>query len=832
MKTLITIIAAVMLVGCGESQQSTSAPEAKPEAPTGKAPDISIHDAAGARGRRGNIEAVKQHLAAGTDVDARDAEDKTPLQHAVYWGPKEIVALLIAKGADVNANDNAGETSLHWAVVGGKKEIVAALINNGANVNAKNDEGETPLDFAPTKPEIADLLSKHGGKTGGELPPATLLQALNRVDLEGIKDLLAKGADVNAKDDDGGTPLLIAVTLGNKEIAALLIANGADVNAKDPRGTTPLHGAALRGHKEIVKLLIAKGADVNAKSVDGFTSLHRVVGRGHKEIVELLIANGADVNAKGNYGLTPLLLAALQGHKEVAELLIAKGADVNAKVASGPKQGLTPLDAANETNHPEIADLLRKHGGKTGEESKPVEPIAEATKPTTPTKAPDVSIHTAATLGNIETVKQLIANGADVNAKGGVTGGTPLLIAVTLGHKEIAEQLIANGADVNAKDPRGTTPLHGAALRGHKEIAELLIAKGVDVNAKNEQGWTALHWAAHYGREEIAELLIAKGVDVNAKKDGGETPLDTAIRRKKPEVADLLRKHGGKTATVPDTPFTIHHAAEAGSIKTIKQHLVDGVDVNVKDPRGMTPLHFATGWDHKESVELLIDADADVNAKDDEGRTPLDLAIRNSNWSHVRRKRTEIAALLRKHGGKTGEWLKAGESIHIAARVGHIEAVKHHLAAGTDVNAKDEDGKTPLDHAEAEWEGDVDEVNAARNEVADLLRKHGGKTTRPNISIHDAAGARGRKGNIEAVKQHLAAGTDVDARDKEDKTPLKHAAFRGYKEIVELLIAKGADVNAKDEDGRTALDWAHGETADLLRKHGGKTGAELKAEGK
>jgi hypothetical protein len=143
--------AAVIMIGGGNSQSP------------------SIHDAAGAAGKKGNIEAVKQHLAAGTDVDARDAEDKTPLHHAPYWGHNEIVALLIAEGADVNAKDNAGETSLHWAVVGGEKEIVAALINNGADVNAKSDRSETPLDFAPTKPEIADLLRKHGGKTGEEL---------------------------------------------------------------------------------------------------------------------------------------------------------------------------------------------------------------------------------------------------------------------------------------------------------------------------------------------------------------------------------------------------------------------------------------------------------------------------------------------------------------------------------------------------------------------------------------------------------------------------------------------------------------------------------------
>ena len=98
----------------------------------------------------------------------------------------------------------------------------------------------------------------------------------------------------------------------------------------------------------------------------------------------------------------------------------------------------------------------------------------------------------------------------------------------------------------------------------------------------------------------------------------------------------------------------------------------------------------------------------------------------------------------------------------------------------------------------------------------------------PDISIHEAA----EQGNIEAAKQHLAAGTDVDAKDDDGRTTLLHAAYQGNNEIAELLIAKGADLNVKNKVGYTPLDVAilndRTETADLLRKHGGKTGEELK----
>ena len=150
---LIAIVAAVLFVGCGESQQSAPPAEAKPVAeaakpksPTGKAPDIDIHFAA----MFGNLEAVKQHITAGADVNAIDDDrGMTPLLMAAVGietvlAPveKEIVELLIAKGADVNA-----------LIVSGPSEF----------------KGKTPLDLAKRHPELTDLLRKHGGKADEEL---------------------------------------------------------------------------------------------------------------------------------------------------------------------------------------------------------------------------------------------------------------------------------------------------------------------------------------------------------------------------------------------------------------------------------------------------------------------------------------------------------------------------------------------------------------------------------------------------------------------------------------------------------------------------------------
>jgi ankyrin repeat protein len=289
-----------------------------------------------------------------------------------------------------------GRTFLHYAANMGQKEIAQLLIAKGVDVNAKdNNRGETPLDrtrrhklpkmssaqSASRLKEIAKFLRKHGGKTGEYL---SIHGAADRGDIEAVKQHLAAGTDVNAKNrsgetplffaatkeitelliakgadvdakDDGWTPLHAAVDEGHKEVVELLITKGADVNAKDKRGSTSLFFAAT---KEITELLIAKGADVNAKNRSGSTPLHSAATRGQTEIAALFIAKGADVHAKDEWRSTPLHRAAIQGHKEIVELLVTKGADVNAKSETYG----TPLDVAIKYKRTELADLLRKRG--------------------------------------------------------------------------------------------------------------------------------------------------------------------------------------------------------------------------------------------------------------------------------------------------------------------------------------------------------------------------------------------------------------------------------------------------------------------------------------
>ena len=301
----------------------------------------------------GRKELVEVLIANGSDVNAKDSWGGTPLFNAAHYGHKELAELLIANGADVNAKDRLGYTPLYEAVSNKHKDTIRVLVANGADVNFAPEGDYSPLHYAVWNDDIklAELYVDHGAKCDlkdkngwtafeyamGNREMVEMFIAKGaavsdfhlaawRGDLRRVKRFVEQGTNVNTKDNElKWTALHWAAFTGQEDVVEFLIAKGADVNAKDERGLTALRRACGKGHQEVVSLLIASGADVNAKYPDGRTPLHRAAEKGYKEVVELLIANGADVDVKTEKGQTAMSLAKKEGHSEIVELLRKHG---------------------------------------------------------------------------------------------------------------------------------------------------------------------------------------------------------------------------------------------------------------------------------------------------------------------------------------------------------------------------------------------------------------------------------------------------------------------------------------------------------------------------
>ena len=336
--------------------------------------------------------------------------------------------------------------------------------------------------------------------------------------IEHVKLLISEGADVNARDQKGLTPALIALDACELAMVDLLVEKGADT-------TTP-HLAAYTGDLRGIKSLLEKDGPVD--SLEGLTLLHAASAGGHIDVVEYLIAEGFEATATTEDNkTTPLHLVAVSGHEEVAGLLIDKGANVNAKDG----RGCAPLYLAAQYGDIEVAQALLAEGA---------DPNQENSNGKTPLQA-------AAGNGHRAIAQLLIEAGAEVNQEDS-EGETPLYQAAWNGHRAIAELLIEAGAEVNAQKNNkwGETPLHYATWGGHEDVAELLIARGANVNARDNEQGTPLHFAANRGHKDVLELLLAKGADVNARNQGGDNPLLIAKAKGHKELVELLRKHGAK----------------------------------------------------------------------------------------------------------------------------------------------------------------------------------------------------------------------------------------------------------------------------------------------
>jgi len=422
-------------------------------------------------------------------VAAEAATSATYLADAIESGDSAQVTALIAQGADVNATQADGMTALHWALQHRDETTTAALIAAGADVNATTRYGVTPLAIACTQGDEAS-----------------------------VQWLLKRGADVDGRQRGGETPLMIAARTGRLAPLEALLDHGAELNAHDRSGQTALMWAAAEGHAPVVRRLLDAGADFGTPLESGFTPLLFAVREGRMDVVKTLLAAGANASGHADRrGVSPLLVAVENGHFELATVLLDAGADPD-----DMRGGMGALHMIAGVRKPDSGD----------ENGQP---------------APDGS----GNLSSLDMVRELVAHGADVNArlrrgesgpaKLSRKGATPFLLAADRADMPLMRLLLELGADPTIANAEGSTPLMAAAGLGTYapgeeagtedealEAVELVLSMGGDVNVADKIGETAMHGAAYASWPRMVAWLAAHGADAaawNHKNKHGWTPL-------------------------------------------------------------------------------------------------------------------------------------------------------------------------------------------------------------------------------------------------------------------------------------------------------------------
>ncbi|HKT26769.1 ankyrin repeat domain-containing protein [Dyella sp.] len=385
-------------------------------------------------------------LERGADPFGTDERERTPLYLAAINGQLGVLQALLVRGCDPNHRDvNSGRTPLFAALEHGADALplVRALVAHGADAEAMDANGETPLGLALEHPALERWLDWNGWQRPRRpLRDDDLIQAAKQGADTAVRRLLELGFPVDARDAQGATPLLHACGAGHRDVAAALIDAGADIAASASNGMTPLAAAVAARRDALVALLLERGAAVDQR-----------------------LPNEA----------TALMIAAVQGYPDIAERLLDAGADANAVDA----RGHSALHAASQFGF-EQNDSLRAH------------------------RLFDV----------------LLKRKADPNLADS-EGKTALLLLLGAHLRPGSEcdathigallpVLLDAGAHIEHADQRGVTALHACAMHALLPPARLLLARGADRNAADAFGRTAADVARHLGLIDIAHELAAR----------------------------------------------------------------------------------------------------------------------------------------------------------------------------------------------------------------------------------------------------------------------------------------------------------------------------------
>ena len=485
--------------------------------------------------------------------------------------------------------------------------------------------------------------------SGASAAENTLLDASERGDRATVLKLLARGGtDVNAPGPDGTTAVMYAAANDDLELVRALIKAGANVKLTNQLGTSALTEAAIIGSAPIIDALLKAGADPNTKNPEGETALMAVARSGKVEAAMLLLEARADINAKEAFGgQSALMWAAAQGQAEMVKLLASKGADLNAR------------------------GIVRQWERKVITEPRP----------------------------------------KDMN-RGGFT---PLLYAAREGCVECARHLVEAGADPNLEDPERITPLVMALMNLHFEVAAYLIKAGAEVDKWDLFGRSPLYMAADVSTLPVkgnGAMAVLPSEDSISALDVGRMLLEAGANpnlqlKRRPPYRDVPQDRGGDTILAQGaTPLL--RAARAGDAGFVELLLKHKALVDLPSKEGVTPLMAAAGVEFGTRVtrgrnrtnegvlatmRLLLDGGADINA-----RMVTDSA-RAGEYSAA-----ATAAARAGRGGRASQVPSASAvphqtALHGAAERGYTPFVKFLAENGADLQAKDANGRTPLDLA-------------------------------------------------------------------------------------------------------------------------------------
>jgi ankyrin repeat protein len=476
----------------------------------------------------------------------------------------------------------------------------------------------------------------------------SLVEAAERGDRAAALSLLTRGANPNAPGADGTTALMWAAANDDIDLVRALLRAKANATLKNQFGTTALTEAAIVGSAPIIDLLLKAGADANTKNPEGETPLMAVARGGKVEAARRLIEAGADVNAKEGFGgQTALMWAAAQSQAEMVKLLASKGADLNAR------------------------GIVRQWERKVITEPRP----------------------------------------KDLN-KGGFT---PLLYAAREGCVDCARHLIAAGADPDLEDPERITPLTMALLNLHFEFAAYMIKAGADLNKWDLFGRSPLYMAVDNSTLPVkgnGAMAVIPSADQVTALDIARLLLEAGANpnlqlKRRPPYRDVPQDRGGDSMLAQGaTPLL--RAARAGDAPMVALLLKHKALVDLPSKEGITPLMAAGGVDFGTRVtrgrnrtdegvlatmQLLLDAGADINARmvTERRRVVPEGASQAAAYAiGVRGRASQVPS---------ASAVPHQTALHGAAERGFTAFVTFLAANGADLQAKDANGRTPLDLA-------------------------------------------------------------------------------------------------------------------------------------